>query len=203
MGLPPALTSSVASAASPTAAASAASAAAASASTTSSPTSSTAGTASASTSPAAGASAGSSSGAGQLYKATFTEYSGCGSNAACAFTTNPGYSAAISQFLYGGTSGTGPGCGLCWNLTAEHDSSGNTIGKSMVVMINNECPAQGNPLCAQSGGSVNAQGGEVNFDLCSDSGSAQVFFPNGGGIGIGSAVQVDCGEWQGSVQKVG
>ncbi|KAI9836132.1 MAG: hypothetical protein M1838_005140, partial [Thelocarpon superellum] len=146
--------------------------------------------------------AGDSGNSSRVYKATFTEYSGCGANTTCAFTTSPGYSAAISQFLYGGTSGKGPECGTCWKLTADTDSSENAFGKTMAVMISGECPAEGNPSCAQIDGSVNAQGGKVNFDLCSDSGSARVFFPNGGGLGIGTGEEVDCTESQGSIQQV-
>ncbi|KIW87396.1 uncharacterized protein Z519_12032 [Cladophialophora bantiana CBS 173.52] len=112
----------------------------------------------ASTSPA-------SSGGGPTYKASFTHYGSgdsfgspnCNTNtAACFFYTSPGFSAAVSQNLYGAGpgQGQGPACGTCWKLVGETDSSGNTlsnVGTSIVVMINNLCPADGNPLCAQNG----------------------------------------------------
>lgn len=105
----------------------------------------------------------------QTYKSSFTMY-GSGdtfgsqncqtTSAACGFYTSPGYSAAVSQNLYGvgPDQGAGPGCGTCWALTGETDSSGNALsnaGTGIVVKVNNLCPgaaADGNPanpLCSQ------------------------------------------------------
>ena len=69
-----------------------------------------------------------------------------------------------------------------------------------MMLVNNLCPADGNPLCAQNGLSgTNQYGANVNFDLCSDSGAKMAFFGNDGvGLAIGTATQVDCSEWSGS-----
>ena len=52
-------------------------------------------------------------------------------------------------------------------MTVETDSSGNKLknaGNSIVVKVNNLCPASGNPLCAQNGlGGTNQYGANVNF----------------------------------------
>ena len=76
--------------------------------------------------------------------------------AACGFYTNPGYNAAASQALYGAGPGAGAGsaCGLCYKLTAltnpyNNDAALSAAGTSIVVKVNNLCPADGNPLCAQ------------------------------------------------------
>lgn len=131
----------------------------------------------------------------------------CNTNtSACAFYTYPGYSAAVSQNLYGvgPGAGAGPACGTCWKLVGQTDSSGNQLsnaGTSIVVMVNNLCPAQGNPLCSQNGLSgTNQYGANVNFDLCSDSGAKAAFFGNDGvGLAVGTATQVDCSEWSGTI----
>ncbi|KAG9767689.1 hypothetical protein ABEF93_005376 [Exophiala dermatitidis] len=152
---------------------------------------------------------------GLTYKASITHYGSgdsfgspnCNTNtAACFFYTSPGFSAAVSQNLYGvgPGAGQGPACGTCWKLVGETDSSGNKLsnaGTSIVVMVNNLCPADGNPLCAQNGLSgTNQYGANVNFDLCSDSGASAAFFGNSGvGLAVGSATQVDCSEWSGTV----
>ncbi|KYG46753.1 glycoside hydrolase family 45 protein [Acidomyces richmondensis BFW] len=146
----------------------------------------------------------------QTYKASFTEY-GTGdqngspncntASTACGFYTSPGYSAAVSQNLYGAGpgQGAGPACGTCWRLTIETDSSGNTVsnaGNSIVVKVTNLCPADGNPLCAQATLSdTNQYGANVNFD----SASAALFGSDGVGLGVGTAEEVDCSEWSGTV----
>ena len=89
-------------------------------------------------------------------------------------------------------------------MTGQTDSSGNKLsngGKTIVVMINNLCPAQGNPLCSQSGlTGTNQYGANVNFDLCSDSGAEDAFFGNSGvGLALGTATPVDCSQWNGKV----
>lgn len=152
---------------------------------------------------------------GPTYKASFTHYGAgdtfgspnCNTNtAACGFYTYPGYSAAVSQNVFGvgPGAGAGPACGTCWRLTGQTDSSGNKLsnaGTSIVVMVNNLCPANGNPLCSQSGlTGTNQYGANVNFDLCSDSGAQAAFFGNNGvGLAIGTATEVDCGQWKGSI----
>lgn len=166
--------------------------------------------------PVAASSRGSSKAAiGPTYKTTVTFYGAgdtfgsgnCNTNtAACFFYTKPGFSAAVSQNLYGAGpgAGQGPACGTCWKITGQTDSSGNALsnaGNSIVVMVNNLCPANGNPLCSQNGLSgTNQYGANVNFDLCRDSGAADAFFGNSGvGLAIGTAQQVDCSEWSGTV----
>lgn len=118
----------------------------------------------------------------QTYKASFTEYGSGDANGsgdcntvttACGFFTQPGFSAAASQNLFGvgPGAGAGPGCDTCWQLTGQTDSSGNPLSspQTIVVKITNLCPADGNPLCAQSGLSgTNQYGANVNFDLCID-----------------------------------
>jgi hypothetical protein len=118
----------------------------------------------------------------------------------------PGYSAALSQnaFGVGPGAGAGPGCGTCWKLTANTDSSGNKLsnaGNSIVVQVTNLCPASGNPLCSQNGlGGTNQYGANLNFDLCLNSGANTALFGNSGvGLAVGTAVQVSCSEWSGTV----
>jgi len=152
---------------------------------------------------------------GTTYKASFTEYGSGDDNdsgncnvatTACGFYTSPGYSAAVSQneFGVGPGAGAGPACGTCWKLTAETDSSGNAVsnaGNSIVVQVTNLCPASGNPLCAQSGlTGTNQYGANLNFDLCIDSGaSAALFGSSGVELAVGTAVEVSCSSWSGTV----
>jgi hypothetical protein len=124
----------------------------------------------------------------------------------------PGYSAAVSQNLYGAGpgEGSGPACGTCYRLLITGDPSGNPLrnaGGPIVVMVNNLCPAHDprgydNPLCAQrdlSGNSTNEYGGVVDFNLCSDDGArAALFGTSGVGLAVGTAEEVDCGEWSGT-----
>jgi len=106
------------------------------------------------------------------FRATFTEYGsgdGWGSKScntastACGWYNNPGYNAAVSENMYGvgPGAGAGPACGTCWRLTPETDSSGKPLhgAYTAVVKVNNLCPADGNPLCAQHGmGGTNKYG---------------------------------------------
>ncbi|KAI9817175.1 MAG: hypothetical protein M1827_001287 [Pycnora praestabilis] len=160
----------------------------------------------------------------QTYNASFTHY-GSGDSfgspncntatAACGFFTSPGFSAAVSQNVYGAAPGAGAGaaCGTCYRLTGNTDTSGNALANghpSIVVMINNLCPATGNPLCAMGSTSdTNQYGANVDFDLCSDSGAAAAMFPdydNGNGaVGliIGTAEYVSCSEWSGTEETSG
>ena len=168
----------------------------------------------------------------QTYKASFTEYgSGDQNNSgncnvltnACGYYTSPGYAAAASQNIFGvgPGQGAGPGCGTCWQLTAQTDSSGNKLSgvQSIVVKVTNLCPgksqrdsksvlttdmdqtAQGNPLCAQSSTSAtNQYGANVNFDTCIDSGASKALFGSSGvGLAIGTATKVNCSQWKGTV----
>lgn len=81
--------------------------------------------------------------------ASFTQYSPCSDphKTSCAWYSSTGYNAAISQAVYGGSPGSGPSgaCGICWKLTPDHAGA-----NEIVVKVNNLCPDEGNPLCAQA-----------------------------------------------------
>ncbi|MCJ1318318.1 hypothetical protein MMC15_003646 [Xylographa vitiligo] len=157
-----------------------------------------------------------SSAAAVSYTSTFTQYGAgdvrssgnCNSaTAACGFYSFPGYNAAASQNLFGvgDGQGAGPGCGLCWQLTPEFFDDGETKitgANSIVVKVNNLCPADSNVLCSQnglSGQSRNQYNATVNFDLCIDDGAAaQLFGSSGTGLAVGTATQVSCSGWSGS-----
>ncbi|TKA31948.1 hypothetical protein B0A50_01193 [Salinomyces thailandicus] len=153
----------------------------------------------------------------QNYSASFTQYGSGDQNGsgncnvdttACGYYTTSGYSAAVSQNVFGvgPGDGAGPACGGCWELTIQTDSSGNALsnaGNSIVVKVTNLCPADGNPLCAQSSTSdTNQYGANVNFDTCMDSGASNALFGNSGtALGLGTAVKVNCGEWEGATDQ--
>lgn len=63
--------------------------------------------------------------------------------------------------------------------------------------------ADSNPLCSQSGlTGTNQYGANLNFDLCIDSGaSAALFGSSGVGLAVGTAEQVDCSQWSGTVSS--
>ena len=146
---------------------------------------------------------------GSGYKASFSSYTGCSSQTACQYHASSGNQAGISENFYG----SGSACGTCWKLTVETDDHGNAIpgiaaGNSIVVKVTDLCPAVSssgvtNPLCAQSGTSgTNTYGANVNFDLCQDSGTAKALMGDSYstiGVGIGTAVEVDCSEWTGTM----
>ncbi|KAK3669158.1 hypothetical protein LTR78_010964 [Recurvomyces mirabilis] len=131
----------------------------------------------------------------QTYKSSFTHYGSgdkynspnCNNGGACGLYVN-GYSAAVSQNLYGvgGGQGAGPACGTCWYLVSG--------SHSVTVKVNNLCPAgNDNALCSQSSlSATNLEGANVHFDLCSDSGAAWAFFENGPGLLVGTATKVSC-----------
>ncbi|KAK8253807.1 hypothetical protein IWZ00DRAFT_568650 [Phyllosticta capitalensis] len=130
----------------------------------------------------------------------------CVKQQACGIYASQGYSAAVSQNLYGVGSGqgTGPACGTCWSVTVETDSSKNPLPggpKTITVVVDNLCPPGGNPICAQPDlKSTNQYGANVNFDLCQDSGAQEAIFGGTGtGLGIGYAEKVDCSTWKGQL----
>lgn len=89
-------------------------------------------------------------------------------------------------------------------MTIETDSSGNKVsnaGNSIIVEVTNLCPASGNPLCAQNGLSgTNQYGANINFDTCIDSGASAALFGNSGvGLGVGTAQEVSCSQYSGTV----
>ena len=82
--------------------------------------------------------------------ASFTQYGGCRrSSVACGWYSDSGYNAAISQAVYGGGTGSGATgqCGVCWRLTPDGPGA-----SEIVVKINDLCPDENNPLCAQPAG---------------------------------------------------
>jgi hypothetical protein len=137
----------------------------------------------------------------QTTKATFTHYGSGDQNGSpnCATATNAcgdpsqystPYTAALSQkqFGVGPNQGAGPACGTCYQLTIQTDTSGNPVTENTIkVVVNNLCPIDGNPICDVP----NQYGGEIHFDLCSDTGAAAAFFTTSGD-GIGTAEQVAC-----------
>lgn len=95
-------------------------------------------------------------------------------------------------------------------------------GKNVVLLVNNLCPgkfliiyrsdrnlqvkpAAGNPLCAQANlQSTNQYGGTIDVNVCSDSGARQAIFGNSGtGVALGTAEEVDCSSWNGTIQHSG
>lgn len=68
----------------------------------------------------------------------------------CGWYTFPGYFAAVSQNLFGAASGHGSACGSCWQLDpVSNPNAADTTAvvagmKSIVVRVNNLCPADGN-----------------------------------------------------------
>lgn len=156
------------------------------------------------------------------YNCTFTWYGAgdtrgspnCNTNtAACGFYSYPGYSTAVSQNLYGAGPGqcAGPECGKCLKVNVYYDMNGNPIqnldgaGSDVVLLVNNLCPAEGNPLCAQPNlQSTNQYGGTIDVNVCSDSGARQAIFGNSGtGLALGTAEEVDCSSWNGTIQHSG
>ncbi|MCJ1458993.1 hypothetical protein MMC28_009370 [Mycoblastus sanguinarius] len=130
-----------------------------------------------------------SSGTGGSYTASFTQYTNCKTPALACGYYNDGYTAAVSQALFGVGPGAGPGpaCGTCWKLSSTTSGT-----NSIVVKVNNLCPDDGNPLCAQ------ALDTDVNFDLCADTGTGSALFGSSGTEQVnGTAVSVDCSEWTG------
>lgn len=137
-------------------------------------------------------------GAAAQIKATFTEYGSGDANGSpnCATTVNAcgapqsGFTAALSQYQFGvgPNQGAGPACGTCWELTVQTDLNGNPVTQNTIkVTVNNLCPIDGNPICNVP----NQYGGQIHFDLCSDSGAAAAFFTSSQ-AGIGTAQELSC-----------
>jgi hypothetical protein len=164
---------------------------------------------------AGGAAEWSNPGNRQSFKATITTYGAnigitstdgncnVANSDACGWNVASGYTAAASEALYNspGSGVIGKACGSCWYITGTMDGNGNPVNTTpIVVTINNECPAQGNTLCAQSSLSdTNKFGAAVNIDLCSDSDAQLAFFgTQRGGFAQGTATSVPCSEWKGT-----
>ncbi|KAL6852129.1 endoglucanase-5 [Trichoderma novae-zelandiae] len=124
-------------------------------------------------------------GAASAYKATTTRYydglegaCGCGSNSGGAFPWQAGigngvYTAAGSQALYdtAGASWCGAGCGKCYQLTSTGQSpcsscgTGGVAGQSIIVMVTNLCPNNGNAQWCPVVGGTNQYGYSYHFDI--------------------------------------
>ncbi|KAJ4386561.1 Endoglucanase-5 [Gnomoniopsis smithogilvyi] len=112
-------------------------------------------------------------------KATTTRYydglegaCGCGSNNAMSSWQSGGngfYTAAGSTSLFGSGTWCGSGCGTCYKLTSTGSApsgqgTGGASGQSIIVMVTNLCPYNGNERwCPQSGN--NQYGYGYHFDI--------------------------------------
>ncbi|KAL7902889.1 non-ribosomal peptide synthetase [Trichoderma sp. SZMC 28014] len=104
---------------------------------------------------------------------------GCGgANGGAAFSWQLGigsgiYTAAGSQALYdtAGASWCGAGCGKCYNLTSTGESpcsscgTGGVAGQSIIVMVTNLCPNNGNAQWCPTVGGTNQYGYSYHFDI--------------------------------------
>jgi endoglucanase len=87
------------------------------------------------------------------------------------------YTAAGSQALYdsGGKSWCGAGCGKCYKLTSTGSApcsgcgTGGVAGKSIIVMLTNLCPNNGNAQWCPVVGGTNAYGYSYHFDIMATS----------------------------------
>jgi len=97
-------------------------------------------------------------------------------------TTQPGittgvYTAAGSQALFDtdGATWCGGGCGKCYNLTSTGSSAcstcgaGETAGASIIVMVTNLCPFNGNEQWCPNVGGTNEYGYSYHFDIMAQS----------------------------------
>ncbi|KAK1249601.1 hypothetical protein MKX08_009604 [Trichoderma sp. CBMAI-0020] len=108
---------------------------------------------------------------------------GCGgANGGAAFPwqlgiSNGVYTAAGSQALYdtAGASWCGAGCGKCYNLTSTGEppctscGTGGVAGQSIIVMVTNLCPNNGNAQWCPTVGGTNQYGYSYHFDIMAQS----------------------------------
>ncbi|KAH6655395.1 hypothetical protein BKA67DRAFT_534322 [Truncatella angustata] len=118
----------------------------------------------------------------------------------CTYTCGSsvsGYTAGVSQNLWGSRTDTEPGwaCGTCWHIHAETNGQQQLINSTdIVVHVHDWCPAaKHNDLCQQTDlSSTNKYDAVVHFNLCPETGSSAAFFASGDGLGIGTATRVNC-----------
>jgi len=87
------------------------------------------------------------------------------------------YTAAASQALYdeSGLSWCGAGCGTCYQLTSTGSApcstcgSGGASGSSIIVMVTNLCPNNGNAQWCPAVGGTNDYGYSYHFDIMAQS----------------------------------
>jgi len=116
-------------------------------------------------------------------KATTTRYSdgldtacGCSPSSVKGMNSNAFYTAAVNQGLFGGTSSwCGGGCGKCYKLTSTGTApkagtgTGGKAGQSILVIVTDLCPTNGNEeWCSEPGGS-NKYGYNYHFDIMAPS----------------------------------
>ncbi|EHK18650.1 glycoside hydrolase family 45 protein [Trichoderma virens Gv29-8] len=103
---------------------------------------------------------------------------GCGSSSSGAASWQLGissgvYTAAGSQALYdtAGASWCGAGCGKCYKLTSTGQApcstcgTGGVAGQSIIVMVTNLCPNNGNAQWCPTVGGTNQYGYSYHFDI--------------------------------------
>ncbi len=92
-------------------------------------------------------------------------YSGCNQPSVACGLNGGQYHAAVSQNFFGvGTgAGAGPGCGICFSLTSSVPGTA-----PITVKIDDLCPVENNPLCAQDGlQGTNSMGMSSSYTPCS------------------------------------
>ncbi|KAM0115380.1 Endoglucanase-5 [Aspergillus fumigatus] len=91
--------------------------------------------------------------------------------------SNGVYTAAGSQALFdtAGASWCGAGCGKCYNLTSTGSApctgcgTGGAAGESIIVMVTNLCPYNGNQQWCPQVGATNNYGYSYHFDIMAQS----------------------------------
>lgn len=158
---------------------------------------------------------------GSTFQATITGYGpNCASSGSgygsCGFLGTPSsFQGAVST--YWNSAGLPGQCGTCWKLSAGRningdDSEGDLIGTPpIVVMVDNTCakdPSKPGFQCNQNAQQPRDKFGSVTvLDLCHDTGAPEAFwgktFAPGqtGGLAVANISQVDCTEWQGSLNR--
>jgi hypothetical protein len=132
------------------------------------------------------------------YGTEFGDSQSCIRNSvSCGFSPPPGYfTTAISQALFGASSGVGPSCFTCWYICIQSQLDGSPIadpGHCIRALADDLCPADTNALCANPDLTTpNAYGAVANFDLCSDSGATGALFLPGINAYRGWATKGDC-----------
>jgi len=96
---------------------------------------------------------------------------GCGNSGGPFSWNGQQYTAAASQKIFdpSGSSWCGVGCGSCWEITPTGDcptgGSCATNRNSIVIMVTNLCPNDGNEQWCPNPGAVNEYGYPQHFDL--------------------------------------
>ncbi|ROW10143.1 hypothetical protein VMCG_01831 [Cytospora schulzeri] len=115
----------------------------------------------------------------------------CTGSQTCASPASGGYTAGVSQNLYGsGTDSQAWSCGTCWLLTTLWDVNNSS---SIVVTVVTDCPATtGNDLCMMKTlDDENVHEMNVDVDLCPESGAPEALLGSEQ-LGLGKAMRVEC-----------